>query len=645
MSRPKNWYNAERVAVKHSVVLAQWMATKSPSALKRQAEKRRFEAAQQSRLSYGWTTTNSKLDAELRGDLSALRARSRDLSINNDHARKFLSMVRANVVGPNGFTLQSQVTDTNGKSDSLARKAIEGAFWKWGRAGECETTGKMSFEDFCRVYITTIARDGEALARRIRDRKFRFGYRLQMLDIDRLDITYNENLKNGNVVRMSIEFDTYGAPVAYWLLNCHPGDYMQNTTALQRERIPADQIFHNFIIERPEQSRGFPWMASAMQRMQMLQGYEEAAIVAARNGASKMGFFVTPDGTAKGLGDGKEEGDFESGAGEFTTNAEAGTFDVIPEGYTFQQYNPEYPTANFDSFVKSCLRSIASGLDIAYNTMANDLEGVNFSSIRSGTLTERESWMVIQNWTEEALLRLVFMDWLESALLKCAIVMPNGSALPASKLEKFSAHIWQGRRWSWVDPMKDIEASVLAIKSGLSTPQIVAAQMGLDIEDVIDAIAQANSLALAAGLPSYSAPAASAPAKSEPTPDPDVQKMRVEIEELRQRQAAAPAQTIINNHMPAVTVKSGDTCVNLPEGLVKLEATIETPEVKMGDVIVDVAAPNIIVNPTPVSVENIMPSTMNVAIDSMPARETTTSIARDADDNIAASTQIEKDVR
>ena len=564
----------ERLATKHSIVLANWNATKSPTALKKQALKRSFEAAKSSRLNSGWSTANTKIDAELRGDLTALRARARDLSINNDYARKFLAMMTDNVVGPNGFTLQSQVADPSGKADSMARRAIETGFWNWSQAGECETSAKMSFADLCRLYIRTLARDGEVLVRRVRDKKFAFGYRLQMLDIDRLDILHNELLKSGNVVRMGVELDGYGAPVAYWLLKRHPGEYMQQSTgAVMRERILATEIFHNFIADRPEQTRGFPWMASAMMRMNMLHGYEEAAVVAARNGASKMGFFTSPDGTAAGMGDGEDD------AGNFTTTAEAGTFDVIPQGYTFQQYNPDYPTQNYDSFVKSCLRGIASGLGISYNTLANDLEGVNFSSIRSGTLSERENFMVIQNWMIGSFMRGVMQDFLEAGLIKGAVVMPNGSALPAGKLDKFKVHNWQGRRWQWVDPEKDITASLLAIRGGLSTPQIVAAQMGLDIEDVIDALQQANEMALAAGLPAYCAPAPVPVAPAAPTTDPALAKA---IADLQAEVRALPRErnVVIHNEQPAApNYKAGDTNIHMPEGMVQLEATINTPEV------------------------------------------------------------------
>lgn len=602
---------------------------------------RRFEGAKTNRLTGAWTTVSTKLDAEIKNDLASLRARARDLSVNDDYARKFLAMVVANVVGPNGFTLQSQVIDPNGQSDSAARKAIESAYWDWCRVGNCETSNKLSFNDFCRLYARTLARDGEVLVRRIRDSKFEYGYKLQFLDIDRLDVLHNESLANGNMIIMGVELDTYGAPIAYHLLSRHPGEFMVNhQNALLRERVPVSEIFHNYIADRPEQTRGFPWMAAAMQSMKMLAGYREAAIVAARNGASKMGFFVSPDGTANALADGQDE------MGEFTTSAEAGTFDVIPQGYQFQKYDPDYPTQNFDSFVKSCIRSISSGLGVAYNGLANDLEGVNFSSIRAGVLDERESWMVIQNHMIETFLRPMFNDWLEMALLKGKCVMPNGSKLPAGKLDKFLVHQWQGRRWQWVDPLKDIEASLAAIRGGLSTPQIVAAQMGLDIEDVIDSLAQANAMAKAAGLPEYTqqpqAPAA-------PMPADDGTKELIQAMAARslepQVQAAAPAVNvkvgIDNQQMSDMAREIQDVA---SETLKQIREDVQNMPIVIPAPVVNVAAPNVsvtnTVEPTPVTLEaNIQPAEITL---NMPTRITETTTRRDANGELAGSVSIEK---
>ena len=157
-------------------------------------------------------------------------------------------------------------------------------------------------------------------------------------------------------------------------------------------------------------------------------------------------------------------------------------------------FDSKYPNEVFDPFTKAILRRISSGLDVAYNSLANDLEGVNYSSIRAGVLEERDQWGTLQNWFIDALLEPIYAEWFPRAMLAGAITMPNGSALPLAKQEKFSAHEWQGRRWSWVDPMKDIEAARLEIKTGIASPQMVAARNGVDVEDVIDSIAAFESM-------------------------------------------------------------------------------------------------------------------------------------------------------
>jgi hypothetical protein len=80
------------------------------------------------------------------------------------------------------------------------------------------------------------------------------------------------------------------------------------------------------------------------------------------------------------------------------------------------------------------------------------------------------------------------------------ITMPNGSALPAAKLDKFMAHHWQGRRWQWVDPLKDVEALARAIELRIMSPQHAAAQLGMDLDDVLRDIARFHSLAESVGV-------------------------------------------------------------------------------------------------------------------------------------------------
>jgi lambda family phage portal protein len=179
--------------------------------------KRQFAGADTGRLYSSWTTTSSSADAELKNNLRILRARSRELTINNDYAKKFIRMVKTNVIGKAGIILQSKALTENKKPDELARTKIEDAFKKWSKKGVCDITGKYSFRDVQNIVMTSIARDGEVLIRIIRNSDNDFGFSLQLLEADHLDDRYNDTLSNGNHVKMGVEYNKWGKPVGYWI--------------------------------------------------------------------------------------------------------------------------------------------------------------------------------------------------------------------------------------------------------------------------------------------------------------------------------------------------------------------------------------------------------------------------------------------
>lgn len=478
--------------------------------------RRSYAAAQVNRLTAGWTTTSLSANADVHASLDNLRARSRQLARDNDYVRKYLSLVATNVVGAAGFQFQARVYDPGGKPDQGANGAIEQAWARFAARGVCDVAGRASLRDICRQVVVAAARDGEFLVRIVRGKAARndFGLALQVLDIDRLDTRLNRPAENGNnAIRMGVEIDEWGRAVAYWLRHSHPGEVYQDAGVMRGDThlvLPASDIVHGFIADRPEQLRGVPWLHASMQRLNNLGGYEEAAIIASRVGASKMGFFTTPDGDLTTLADGQ---DSDADGGALYTDADPGTFGTLPPGVQFQAFNPDYPQAMFAEFVKANLRGIASGLGVSYHALSNDLEGVSFSSIRSGTLEERDQWQMVQEWFIEAFLERVHADWLAQALAFGQVVLLNGSALPMAKLDKFSGHVFRGRSWEWVDPLRDIEADIAAINAGLKAPQDVAAKLGLDYEDLMERITQANALRVTAGLP----PIGAAP-KTPPNP-------------------------------------------------------------------------------------------------------------------------------
>lgn len=472
---------------------------------------RRFEGARIDRLTADWFATQASINEELRSDLDRLRARGRQLVNNNDYARKFRGMVENNIVGPDGVRLQARVEDGPGKPDRLANAAIEAAWSEWSAA--CDITGRMSLRDLCEQLVGSLPSDGEFLVRLVRGESAgnRFGLALQAIDVDRIDTTFN-GVHGANTVIMGVEVDAYRRAVALHLFAAHPND--GSRTSRQRVRVPAEEIIHAFRVERAEQVRGIPWMAPGILSLHHLGGFMLSALLAAEHGANHYGFFETPDGLPPALA-GEKDG------GQAVTVSQPGIYDTLPSGTKFQPHESKYPNEVFGPFAKVCLQRIATGWRVAYHSLANDLEGVSFSSIRSGTLEERDRWSADQSWFIGVFLEPVFKAWLQMALLSGAITMPNGSALPAAKAQKFARHEWQPRRWDWVDPKADMIAKVMAVQAGGMAPQQLAATMGNDFEEVLKQISDARKLADLYGvqMPAYDPnPGAVSAQAQNPTP-------------------------------------------------------------------------------------------------------------------------------
>lgn len=448
---------------------------------------RRYAAAKSDRLTADFMGNSNSANQIIASSLSLLRSRSRQLCMDNDYAKRFLGMVSANVVGSNGIALQSSLSTRDGKPISKIRDVVEHHWRVWGKRDNCTMSGRSTWRDVQNQIIRALARDGEVLVRKVKGGNLPYGMALHVIEADYLAHTYNLN-DSKRIITMGVEHNGYGKPIAYHLYNKHPGDRNGHLLNENLERVPAEDLLHLYVEDRPGQMRGVPWFHTAIRRLNMLGKYEEAEQVAAREAASKMGFFYSPDGT--GLTGEQDE------KGNLITESEPGMFEQLPDGVHFSAYDPQHPVSAFSDFVKAVLRGAASGLGVSYNTLANDLEGVNFSSIRSGVLEEREQWRSLQAWFIDQFCQPVFDAWLETAVLTNDD-MQNAFERYGDRLSQVR---WQPRGWAWVDPLKDQQANKGAIDLGVLTRSDIAAQQGKDLEEIFEQLAREQALAKQFGL-------------------------------------------------------------------------------------------------------------------------------------------------
>jgi lambda family phage portal protein len=450
--------------------------------------KRSYHAASTSRLFADFMGSSRSPDNELKPDLILMRNRARQLARDDVYVKRYLTLLKTNVVGSTGMSLQIKARNTDGSLDIIGNQIIEDAFTQFGLKGNCTSDGRLSWIDLQKYVMEATARDGEAFIQVVRNRTFIHGIAFHPLEADMIDEQKNQRYKNGNEVRMGIEIDEYQRPVAYWVKKRHPGDLDFATyTINQSERIDAKNIIHVYDPLRAGQTRGEPWMASAIAQLKMLNAHREAELVASRMAASKMGFFTSESG------EDTPADDYDNGVP--IIDAEPGTFHQLPAGVDFKPFDPTHPATAFAEFQKGVLRGISSGLNVSYASLSNDLEGTSYSSIRQGALEERDAYKMMQQFLLEHFIIPAYSAWLNH-------VMEFGYIpIPATRYPKFfAASFFRARGWQWVDPQKEVNAAVTAMHNGIMSMQDVSGQYGRDIEETFSQWQRDKEMAAQFGL-------------------------------------------------------------------------------------------------------------------------------------------------
>ncbi len=456
-----------------------------------------WQGGESTRLTASWWTPAASINGDLEMQLPTLRARSRWLVENNGYCAGFADSVEDGIIGPRGVQLRGQVRTRDGMFATSTNDAIEAGWADWGLPEHCDVARRLSWLDLQRLAARTVAVDGECFIRTWRGADNPHGFALQVIDTDLVDHTCRRAAAPGlNEIRMGIELDRFGGAVAYHVLTRHPSDGV----ARERLRIPAEDMLHLFIPLRAGQIRGVPWLAPVITDAQMLDGYEEAALVAMRLQASQMGILVPGDDAAPPPG--KRDVLFQAAPGQFR---------MIPKGYTVHDWQPKSVAHDVQPFTTAILRCMARGARVSAMTLSGDLSEANYSSLRAGQAPERDAWRYLHQWIIPRLHRPTYRRWLPIALLAGQIAVDSRLA------SNYQAVAWKGRGWVSVDPYKDMQALQIAIGLGVNSRTKFLAEQGEDFEETIDELHDEQAYAdlegvSIAGPETLSAPVQDAPA-------------------------------------------------------------------------------------------------------------------------------------
>lgn len=345
-----------------------------------------------------------------------------------------------------------------------------------------------------------------------------FGTCFQLIEPERVA---QPSIADPEKTRAGIEFDRYGAATAYHIMTRHPSDYSTGIPGAMTEwqRVPKYnrygwlQMIHVFEQTRANQSRGFSKFASIVKRLKMMDRHEsvtlELSIVAAALAVVIESQFGAQSGF-EAIGASPMQGMQEyMGAQAAFKNASPVMFDgvKIPHLFPGEKLNisrAEPPGDQFQAFEEAMLRHMARGLGTSYESLSGDYSKTSYSSARAALA---EAWGAVLSAREfgpSKIANQMFGLWLDEAITRQIIPLPAGVTIEQYQQNKqwFKQATWIGAGRMPIDELKSAKANEILLATNQTTLAMIAADQGLDYEDLLEQRAEERRMEKELGIES-----------------------------------------------------------------------------------------------------------------------------------------------
>jgi lambda family phage portal protein len=438
---------------------------------------RGYDGAAKGRRTDGWKAAGTSADAEIAAASGLLRDRMRDLTRNNPHAAKAVSVLVNNIIG-------SGIIPRAATGDARLDETVDRLWTEWSAA--CDADGQLDIFGLQTLAVREMIEAGEVLIRR-RPRRLSDGLavplQVQIIEADLLDNTRNGDLADGGRLLQGIEFDPLGRRRAYWLHAQHPGDAVVTMRRrLESLAIPASEVLHLYEKQRT-QVRGVPWGTPVMRSLRDLDDWTQAELVRKKTEACVVGIVLGADEADLGLAPSVVDAD-----GNRVEQFEPGLIAYARGGKDIR-FNQPATTAGVGEWLRAQLHIVAAGFRMPYELLTGDLSQVNYSSIRAGLVEFRRLIDAVQWQIVIPVLCQPMWVWFCQA------------AWAAGKLPRPDIAVeWSPPRFEAVDPLKDAMADLLALRSGTMSLAQAIARQGHNPDAVLAEIAAMNAKIDALGL-------------------------------------------------------------------------------------------------------------------------------------------------
>lgn len=443
------------------------------------------------------------LEAQVRERVTAQR-RAADLTANDWVAKSGIRTIADNAIGT-GLTPKSSIPHALlgiGREEASAiGQKMEWAFSIWSQ--ESHARGIAHFEDLQYLGINSILRLGEMLHLPVMlddESRGQRAFSLSIQDIHPARLCTPADMTLDLHIRDGIEFAPYGKPVAYWIACPEPSLVPMEQSALFSDsfvRRPAYlghrcNVFHLFRYEEEEQVRGISALDTGMGLIRNLKDAIDSELFAQVIAASFPLFIGLENRSSDLPPEVREQYGYGDGA------SSERVMDINPGTVIFGEPNEKpyvlenkRPSSNFVPFVQTILRATSAMLGIPYESLTKDYSTTNYSSMRAALNEAWKLYLFYRRWFARLYTQPIWELVIEEAYLRNFLGLAEDMEAAGATMGFYEGRkYWCSAEWigpakGFIDPTKEIEATIMALQARLMTYADAWAERGGDFADAL----------------------------------------------------------------------------------------------------------------------------------------------------------------
>lgn len=429
-------------------------------------------------------------DIEFNND--ELRRRARILYMSSPLATSAIVTNRTNVIGV-GLKLRSTIDrDVLGWTSEEAetwQRNTEREFNLWAsKKNACDALGINDFYAIQQLVLSSWLCSGDCFVLIKQGNTtplMPYSLRLHVIEADRIATPYANatwatscftttgKTDSGNPIYDGVEVDAEGKIVAYHVRSHHPWELGAIKT--DWVRIPAygeltgnPNILHIMSSERPEQYRGVSYLAPVIEQLLQIRRYTESELTAALIESFFTAFIKTKDNASENPLGNVVPGDAPRIRSDPTDlQLGAGLINVLEDGEDVAFADPKRPASGFSAFLESLAQQVGASLGLSSEVLLKKFNS-SYSASRAALLEAWKEFRMRREWFVSDFCRPAYELWLSESVARGRIKAPGFFTSPELRAAYLGSE-WIGPPPGQLDPVKEVNAEILACQYGMST--------------------------------------------------------------------------------------------------------------------------------------------------------------------------------